>query len=109
MKKYIKEIIILVIQLLLFYVLPLFAGPTDGMGMVLLLILATIILSLILGVVSKEKIKCLYPFLIAILFIPSVFIYYNASALIHSLWYLVVSAVGLGIGSLINKFIKYKL
>ena len=34
MKKNIKEIIIGILQLLLFYVLPLFAGPTDAMGMV---------------------------------------------------------------------------
>ena len=30
--KFLKEIIILIIQLVLFYVFPLFAGPTDAMG-----------------------------------------------------------------------------
>ena len=30
MKKYLKEILILLIQLFMFYVFPLFAGPTDG-------------------------------------------------------------------------------
>ena len=34
MKKYLKEILILLIQLFMFYVFPLFAGPTDIMGMV---------------------------------------------------------------------------
>ena len=33
MKKYLKEILILLIQLFMFYVFPLFAGPTDVMGM----------------------------------------------------------------------------
>ena len=33
--------------------------------------------------------------LVSVLFIPSVFIYYNDSALIHSIWYLVISSVGL--------------
>ena len=42
MKKYLKEILILLIQLFMFYVFPLFAGPTDVMGMIVLLILATL-------------------------------------------------------------------
>lgn len=103
MKKYIKEIIILLLQLLTFYILPLFMGPTDAILMVLLIIVITFILSIILGIFSKDKIKYLYPFLISSLFIPSVFIYYNSSALVHSLWYFVITFIGLGIGSLINK------
>lgn len=103
MKKYIKEIIILLIQLFVFYILPLFAGPTDIMGLVLLIILSTLLLSIIFGSVSKVKIKYLYPIIVAILFIPSIFIYYNESALIHSVWYLVVSMIGLLIGTIIYK------
>ena len=103
MKRYLKEIIILILQLLMFYVFPLAAGPTDAMGMVFLLIAATFILSIIIGSISKEKIKYLYPVIVAILFIPSIFIYYNDSALIHSLWYLVISTIGLVIGSIITK------
>lgn len=107
MKKYIKEIIVTIIQVLLFYLLPLFAGPTDIMGMVILLIISVLILSFILGIISKNSGKFLYPILISILFIPSVFIYYNESALIHSIWYLVLSFVGLCIGSVISKFIHF--
>lgn len=104
--KYIKEIIILLIQLFMFYIFPLFAGPTDAIGMVFLILLATFILSIIIGFVSKYKIKYIYPIVIAILFIPSVFIYYNESALVHSLWYLVDSAIGIVLGTIINKIIK---
>lgn len=104
MKKYLKEIIILLLQLLMFYVFPLFAGPTDAMGMVFLILLSTLLLSFILGCISSKNVKFLYPFLVAALFVPSVFIYYNSSALIHSVWYLVVSSSGLGIGSLIHVF-----
>lgn len=107
MKKFIKEIIIVLIQLFMFYIFPLFAGPTDAMGMVLLIIITTFILSITLAVISKEKIKFLYPLLISILFIPSVFIYYNESALIHSLWYLVDSIIGVIIGTIINKTIAF--
>ena len=107
MKRYLKEIIILLLQLFMFYIFPLFAGPTDAMGMVLLIILSTFVLSFVLGCISKERIKYLYPVIISILFIPSVFIYYNESALIHSIWYLVISSVGLLIGTIIYK-LTYK-
>ena len=102
MKRYIKEIIILVLQLFMFYIFPLFAGPTDVIGMVVLIIMSTALLSLVLGIISKEGTKFAYPLVISTLFIPSVFIYYNETALVHAVWYLVVSGVGLGIGSLIR-------
>ena len=106
--RYIKEIIILLIQMVMFYIFPLSAGPTDMMGMVVLIILSVFILSILMGSLSKEKIKYLYPIAIAVLFIPSIFIYYNESALIHSLWYLVISIIGLFIGTIISR-IKNKL
>ena len=102
MKKYLKEIIILVIQLIMFYLFPLTAGPTDMMGLVLILLFTTLLLSGILTIISNNKIKYLYPIIVAIIFIPSVFIYYNESALIHSIWYLVVSIIGTIIGIIIN-------
>ena len=77
MKKYLKEIIILLIQLFMFYIFPLFAGPTDAMGMVLLIILATFVLSVVIGIISKNKLRYFYPVITSIIFIPSIFIYYN--------------------------------
>ena len=77
MKKYLKEFILLLIQLFMFYIFPLFAGPTDAMGMVILIILVTFLLSTILGFISNYKLKFFYPIVIAVLFIPSIFIYYN--------------------------------
>ena len=106
MKKYLKEIIVLLIQLFMFYIFPMFAGPTDAMGMVFLIWVSTIILGIIIAIISSNKIKYLYPIIIAILFIPSVFIYYNESALVHSLWYLVSSSVGVLIGTIICKINK---
>ena len=105
MRLYIKEIIVMVLQLFMFYVFPLFAGPTDAMGMVVLIILTTFLLSIIIGLISNKKIKYLYPVIIAIVFIPSVFIYYNETAMIHSMWYLVVSGIGMLIGAIIRKLI----
>lgn len=106
MKKYLKELIILLIQIFMFYIFPLFAGPTDAMGLVFLLIITTFILSLLITIISNTNYKYLYGILISLLFIPSVFIYYNESALIHSIWYLVVSYIGIGIGSVFKLFIK---
>jgi len=108
MKKYVKELVIYVLQLFMFYIFPLFAGPTDMMGMVLLIIISTFVLSVIMGSISKEKIKYLYPIIVAVIFIPTVMLYYNSSALIHSVWYLVVSAIGLFIGTIIYKLIQKK-
>ena len=106
MKKYLNEIIIITLQALLFYVFPLTVGPTDAMGMVVLMIAATFAFSFFLGTVSGNNMKYLYPAAAAILFIPSVFLYYNESALVHALWYLAVSCAGLATGALIRRFRK---
>lgn len=103
MKKYLKELIILSIQLIMFYLFPLTAGPTDMMGLVLILLFTTLLLSGLLTILSNNKIKYIYPIIVAIAFIPSVFIYYNESAIIHSVWYLVVSIIGTIIGHIIYK------
>ena len=103
MQKYLREMLILLCQLFMFYVFPLFAGPTDAMGMVFLILLATLLLSLVMGILSKYWIKYLYPAVTAVLFIPSVWIFYNESALIHAVWYLVIASVGLILGSLLRK------
>lgn len=105
MKKNLKEIVILSMQLLVFYIFPLFMYLYEPIGTVMLMLVISFVLSIVLGIFSKNKIKFLYPIVISILFIPSVFIYYNESALVHSLWYLVVSGIGLFIGTIINLII----
>ena len=108
LKRYLKEIIIFILQLLVFYVYPPIALPViiSGMEIVLVIMLLTLVLSFVLGVISDNKIKLLYPVAITIVFIPSVFIFYNESALIHSVWYLVISAIGLYPVSGIKALIK---
>ena len=108
MKKYLKEILLVLTQLFIFYLIPIMNLSENGLGMVFLIILLTLILSIIFGIISKEKIKYFYPIIVAIIFIPSVFIYYNSSALIHSVWYLVISTIGLIPGIIINKIKWYK-
>ena len=108
MKKHIVEIIIFLIQLFMFYVSPLFAGPADGMGMVAFILLATLILSVVIGGISKNKIKYFYPAATAVAFLPSVFLYYNGTAFIHAIWYFVVSMIGMLIGLILYKILHWK-
>ena len=49
MKGYWLEGLAAVAQVLLYYLLPAFAGPTDGIAMVLLILLGTLVLSGALG------------------------------------------------------------
>ena len=102
MKKYLKEMIILFIQLFMFYIFPIFMYLYEPIGTVMLILITTFILSIILSSISKSKIKYLYPLVISILFIPTIFIYYNESALVHSIWYCIVSTVGLLISMITN-------
>ena len=103
MKKYLKELIIFLLQILLFYVTPLFMNANTVVGVMLFLLLGTFTLTLILNIISKSKIKYFEPLIVAIIFIPSIFIYYNESALIHSLWYFLDSLFGMIIGTCIFK------
>lgn len=106
--RYIKEIIILAIQMFMFYIFPLFMYLYEPIGTVMLILLTTFIISIVISIISKNKIKYLYPIIIAILFIPSVFIYYNESALVHSIWYLTISFIGIILGTIIYKLIHRK-
>ena len=90
--------------MIIFYVYPAYSLAINGLELVLIIIILTFLLSIIYGMITEtdEMKKFLYPFLISILFIPSVFIYYNESALIHSIWYLVITFVGVTFGSMIK-------
>jgi len=108
MKKFFKEIVILFCQLFMFYIFPMFAGPTDAIGMVVLIILITLLLSFVLGIISNNKIRYSYPLVVSILFMPSIFLYYNESALIHSIWYFCVSLLGI-VSGMVIKFIIQRI
>ena len=106
MKKYFKEIVVLIIQLFMFYIFPLFMQFYEPIGMVMIIVFVTLILSILLGFILINKVKYLYPIINCLLFIPSIFIYYNESALVHSLWYLIISVIGIFIGTIIKLIIN---
>ena len=107
MKKYRKELLAVVVQLVMFYLFPLTCGPTDAMGMVFILLAEVLLLSFLLGLLSANPLKFCWIPAISLLFLPSVPIYYNSSALVHALWYFVLALLGLGCGSLIRLLIRW--
>lgn len=90
----------------MFFIFPFFGGPTDGMGIVVVLIFSTFVLSLLMGALSDLKAKYFHPLDVAVIFFMSVGIHYDVSDSIQTLWYLVISAIGIAIGSLINLAVK---
>ncbi len=108
MKRFWKELLLLLLQAAAFYLLPLplIASPAGPIAMVLILFGITLLLSLLMGSLSKEPGKYAFPVLTALLFLPSIFLYYNSSAAVHALWYLAVSAFGVALGALLRKLVR---
>lgn len=102
-----KEIALFVIQLLILYIPPFLSGADEVIGMVLWMLILTGILSCIQGMIADRGVKYLHPFATALLFIPSVFIYYNQSALIHALWYFCISMIGILLGTSLRRLINW--
>lgn len=100
MKKHLKPWALLLAQAAVFYLLPPLARPLGAIGTVLALLLSTFVLALLMGRAEAGKIRWLYPLFTAAVFAPSVFLYYNSSALVHTTWYFVLSGFGLILGML---------
>ena len=107
MGKYKKELTAAAVQLAIFYLAPLCFSLLRGKGgaifMVQLMLIGTIALSAFLCAGSVNKVKYLFPAFAAAVFLPTVPVYYNSTALIHSLWYFVASWIGIGVGLLKKK------
>ena len=99
LRAHIPEAAAVIVQILLFYGIPLLAGPTDAIAMVLSMLFWTTVLSALLGGISASKLKFLHPVVAALVFMPSLPLYYNNSAWAHVLWYFTVSAIGLLLGT----------
>ncbi len=99
---YKKEKIAVLIQLGIFWLIPLIMLKSGPIFMVLLMLWASFVLSLWLCLASKSRMKYLLPAAAAVLFLPTVPVFYNSSALIHSLWYFAVSSAAFVIGTIIS-------
>ena len=104
MKKKISALLPYVITLgIIYYVLPLLIKDTGiGMFMLLLVIpLLTLICAVVYGV--RQGFDFLLPVAVTILFAPTIFIFYNTSALVYIIAYAVIALIGNGIGRAFHK------
>ena len=91
------------IILLSFYLLPLLMRDTGSSMIILLVFIPAICLacSVVYGI--RNSFNLFYAFTVAILFAPSVFLYYNASAWVYILGYGVTALAGNALGMLFYK------
>lgn len=91
------------IILIAFYIVPMLIKDT-GSGMFILLIvipLITLITSLIYGL--RNTVDFIYPLIVAILFIPTLFIYYNSSAWVYVIAYSMIALIGELLGKTLQR------
>jgi O-antigen/teichoic acid export membrane protein len=95
--------IAIAITIISFYLFPLLIIDT-GSGMFFLLLVVPIVCfvsALVYG--FFVGFKWFYPIIVAILFVPTIFIYYNSSAFIYIIIYAAFAFIGIGIGGLFHK------
>ena len=103
MKKIREMSVYLIVITLAFCVLPTFINDT-GTDIFFLLILTPIICfvtSIIYGI--RHSFNLIFLLIIMILFIPTIFIFYNESAAVYVLIYGIIATIGNLLGSLIKK------
>ena len=109
MNKLKKMLPYLLVCALAFYVAPLLATDTGGFIFVLLLAVPAICLtaSLIYGILNGfAPLQLLFPLFVGVLFVPSIYIFYNESAWVYAIAYGVISLIGNGIGYGIAMLLK---
>lgn len=103
MDKVKKNWIYYLIIFIAFYLVPILIKDT-GSGMFILLIvipLITLITSIIYGL--RNTFDFIYPLLVAILFIPTLFIYYNTSAWVCVIAYSMIAVIGELLGKTLQR------
>lgn len=101
MKKKLSARIIYISALIInFYLLPCLIRDAGGAMLFMLCVmpLLTLMCSLLYGV--KYGYSWLLPLFAAVLFIPSIFIFYNLSAWVYAAFHAALAAAGCGIGRL---------
>jgi len=107
MKQIFKKLIVYtIILIIVFYLIPIATKMETPIELIItLLIVANPIACMgtaaVFGV--KHGFKGYFLMLAPLLFIPSMYIYYNDSGLIYAVIYMVFSAAGMGIGCVLRK------
>lgn len=100
------NILFYIFIILEFYILPLAITDT-GSGMFFLLLvfpILTFIAAIIYGL--KNGFRFYFPLFAVLLFVPSIFIYYNSSAAIYVVGYGVAALIGVLIGAFFHKILR---
>ena len=103
MDKIKKNWIYYLIIFIAFYLVPILIKDT-GSGMFILLIvipLITLITSIIYGL--RNTFDFIYLLIVAMLFIPTLFIYYNTSALVYVIAYSMIAVIGELLGKTLQR------
>ena len=98
MDKLKKNILIYILLIINFYVLPSLIKDT-GTAMIMLLVvipMITLFISIYYG--KKNGFDIWYVILVGIIFFPSIFIFYNSSALIYVIVYTIIALIGNFVG-----------
>ncbi len=106
MKNFKEMLPYLIINIIAFYLMPIIIKDTGtAMGVMLILLpLICFITSLIYGI--KHSFNIIYPIIVALLFAPTIFIYYNSTASVYIVGYGIISLVGNFIGKIFFKIKK---
>lgn len=101
-----KQLPYLLVILLGFYWLPLLIVDTGSAMMLLLVIIPLIcfLCSCVYG--ARHSFNFFYAMIVAVLFIPSIFIFYNTTAWVYSLGYGIISLIGNLVGALFYRSAK---
>ena len=109
MKKSVKSIIMFIlINIALFYILPLLIVDTSSAMIILLAILplSCLFVAVVYGSVNSFHIS--YPFLVALVFTPTIWIFFNESAWVYIPTYGAIALIGNLIGAGIYKSRNHK-
>lgn len=101
-----KMLVYLLVCAIAFYALPLLGKDTGSFILILLIIIPVtcFIISLFYGI--KNGFDFIFSVIVGILFIPTIFIYYNSSAWVYIIGYAIISLVGNSVGGFFVKRAK---
>ena len=101
MKKYLKEIIIAIIEIAFLYLFPLIPMGNRDAHIILLLVI-TLIVGIVGVAISDKKIKFLFPVFATIMVVPTMFMYYEPRVYGNIFWMFVFSVLAVIIGEILR-------
>ena len=101
MKKYLKELIIAVIETAFLFLFPLIPMGNKDAHIILLLVI-TLIIGIVGVAISDKKIKFLFPVFTTIMVVPTMFMYYEPRVYGNIFWMFVFSLLAVIIGEVLR-------